>query len=262
MYPYMGAQGYAQQGYGYGQMGYGMGQQSMVQSNGYPGTQPMAYPGATQMPTTNINPMGGAVPRNLGASLQPNARPSFVQSIIRPGQLISSGQQPVPGNPVPYSGAVSTTGTMQGAAPHAAPGSTGGMNAPGSQSTAPGSGSSQPPKPSFRIPEGQEGRYANLYSLISTIESLEDEYCNGYITSEEHNKLFSELQSQFNTVQNALNLTTEDIRTFCNHCKLSGSYAFAALFNSTPEISTSLNHSNNVDFTTSCRTWYRFHDVK
>ncbi|KAH0795180.1 hypothetical protein GPJ56_000856 [Histomonas meleagridis] len=98
-----------------------------------------------------------------------------------------------------------------------------------------------------QIPEGQEGRYANLYSLISTIESLEDEYCNGYITSEEHNKLFSELQSQFNTVQNALNLTTEDIRTFCNHCKLSGSYAFAALFNSTPEISTSLNHSNNVD---------------
>lgn len=88
----------------------------------------------------------------------------------------------------------------------------------------------------YHIPENQKPRYANLYSLISAIEVIEDEYCNGYIYEDMRNKLIGDYQKQFNTLKNSLNLSIDQIREFSASVNLPCEYTIATL-NQVPEVS-------------------------
>lgn len=267
MYP--NSNGYGAQGYGYGQqMGYGYGYGS--QSN-------MMYPGSNGYGSVNSNPMGGAVPSStsnpmMGAIPTSNScmqqqaplsqshfQSNFVSQFVGASQVINSQMPPSSGygGIQPYSKAVPMNcGNLQQQpqqVQQVQPQVQQQQQQQVQQQPQFSQGYVQQPQVqptrefiNYHIPEGQEGRYGNLYSLISTIEVLEDEYCNGNINSEEHNRLFRELQTQFNTVQNALNLTAEDIKLFCSSCKLSSGYAISALFNNIPNDISSGSISSNI----------------
>lgn len=86
-------------------------------------------------------------------------------------------------------------------------------------------------KPKYEIKEELESKYANIYSLISAIEVLEDEYCNGNVGNAEHTRLFTDLYKQFSRVQQALGLNRKDVQDFCTAAGLSHGYAISAIFN-------------------------------
>ena len=83
------------------------------------------------------------------------------------------------------------------------------------------------PKMRVRLPPGQD---ANLYSLLYAIEVLEDEWCNGFVSNEDHQKLFPKLKEQFMIICNALNLRRADVTQFCEDVQLHCGYAMNVLY--------------------------------
>ena len=86
------------------------------------------------------------------------------------------------------------------------------------------------PKMRVRLPPGQD---ANLYSLLYAIEVLEDEWCNGFVSNEDHQKLFPKLKEQFMIICNALNLRRVDVTQFCEDVELHCGYAMNVLYDDT-----------------------------
>lgn len=95
-----------------------------------------------------------------------------------------------------------------------------------------------PKKPKYIIEEGLESKYANIYSLIAAIEFLEDEYCNGNVSTTERAQIFKDLSRQFTTVQQALGLNKKDVENFCTAAGLAHGYAISALFNQAADVDT------------------------
>jgi hypothetical protein len=86
-----------------------------------------------------------------------------------------------------------------------------------------------PPPARYQIPAGEQAKYANLYSLLTTVELLEEEYANGNVSLDEQRRLLLEYHNQFRAVQRALNLGLEDVKTFANASGLACNYALHAL---------------------------------
>ncbi|KAH0786886.1 hypothetical protein GPJ56_009263 [Histomonas meleagridis] len=82
----------------------------------------------------------------------------------------------------------------------------------------------------YPIPIEQEKLYANLFSILIAVEQIENEYCEGNISSEEHSQFFDDLNSQFSRLLATLNLGKNDVESFCKACQTNVPYAIAALF--------------------------------
>lgn len=149
--------------------------------------------------------------------------------------------------PMPYPGAVS---------PGAAPAPPAG-NPAAARPTAATAPVVNPPtvSASFPIKEADKLKYANIYSLIAAVEVLEDEYCNGNISSQERNAAFKDLKDQFDRVKSAMGLGVKEVTNFCKAARLQHVYAISALFTNLDEgevSKTSLQQAVDLgtDFTT------------
>lgn len=93
-----------------------------------------------------------------------------------------------------------------------------------------------PPKLPHRFPFDPLKRdaYANFYSILSTIEALEEEACNGVIPLTLRDELLRGLYEQYTRVANVLGFSQQrDVEEFACAADLSCSFAFATLFKNT-----------------------------
>ena len=133
--------------------------------------------------------------------------------------------------PTPYAGAVAPgRATAPVPYPDAQPATAQPGQAPASKKTSTASSVPAPSRPKYHIREADKAKYANIYSLIAAVEAVEDEYCNGNISPDEHNRVLNDLKKQFNTVKSAMSLSVKDVTNFCEAARLPHGYAVAALF--------------------------------
>lgn len=176
-----------------------------------------AYPGAPP-------PYGGAPPASFGAPTPyAGAAPMPFPGAVAPG----GAPAPAPGNPAPSRPTAATAPVVN------------------------------PPTVSAKFPikESDKLKYANIYSLIAAVEVLEDEYCNGNISSDDRNTAFKDLKAQFDKVKNAMGLGVKEVTNFCKAARLQHVYAISALFSNADEgevSKTSLQQAVDLgtDFTT------------
>ena len=169
----------------------------------YPGQYPYQYlPGAA-----SHVPYGGAYPSGPVPYAGATA-PAPYPGATAPGQVQPPSRATAP---VPYPGAQP---------PHAH----------GASKTSTASSVPAPSRPKYHIKEADKAKYANIYSLIAAVEAVEDEYCNGNISPEEHTRVLTDLKKQFNTVKSAMSLSVKDVTDFCDAARLPHGYAISALF--------------------------------
>ena len=90
-----------------------------------------------------------------------------------------------------------------------------------------------PPKLPHRFPFDPQKKeaYANFYSILSTMEALEEETCNGIIPQSLRDELFKGLFEQYNRVSNVLGFKQQqEFKEFALASDLICSYTFATLF--------------------------------
>ena len=76
------------------------------------------------------------------------------------------------------------------------------------------------------MPEEHRQRYANIYSLVATIEMIEDEYVNGNLDDcpDDYRREMASLRKQLETAQRALGLTQDEVIKFCKAAGLNPIY--------------------------------------
>jgi hypothetical protein len=75
----------------------------------------------------------------------------------------------------------------------------------------------------------EKDKYANLYSILTTVEVLEEAYANGDVKEDQESVHLASLSKQFGSVVQALNLSFEDVKRFADSAGLGCDYAIAAL---------------------------------
>jgi hypothetical protein len=83
----------------------------------------------------------------------------------------------------------------------------------------------------FSICSDNSGHYANLFGIILAMESIQNEFLNGTLGSEERDRVFQSLRKNFEAVRKALGLSVEGVRGFAKACNLQCNLSFAAMEN-------------------------------
>ncbi|OHT14923.1 hypothetical protein TRFO_42831 [Tritrichomonas foetus] len=84
----------------------------------------------------------------------------------------------------------------------------------------------------FPIPSEDESKYGNLFALLTTIDEIESEFCDGNLDEKLHQELLQSYKNQFLKLNGVLKLSRNDIEQFCNCAQLNCSYALSTLFSS------------------------------
>jgi len=207
------------------------------------GANPMA--GATPMAAANANPGQNAYPQNVQMYQYPNVSGmgSPYGSISYPQQQY--GMAAVPGTynvsstnsqtykiPTPYNGAVPMNGSGDG------------MMRVGSQpiqqtpndllsnssNSRMNSFASYPKieKIKFHIPANLKDKYANLYSIIATVDALMTESIEGNVSQEDVDAILPNYKKMYEMIKKALHIDDEQVKTFCDSVNLVAGYAFHA----------------------------------
>ena len=90
----------------------------------------------------------------------------------------------------------------------------------------------------YPIAEKDRAQYENLFGLILSIEMIEEEYTSGELEKDTHDKLMKDLLLQFETVRNALDLSTDQLAHFCVASHIPHSFFIAAVRGGTADSST------------------------
>jgi hypothetical protein len=83
----------------------------------------------------------------------------------------------------------------------------------------------------FQIAPENKRQFANLYSIIQSLEALKQCYAEGGVEPEKFEVQLRDLVRQYGMVQNALALSIDDVRRFCIACGVQGQYAMEILRN-------------------------------
>jgi hypothetical protein len=93
----------------------------------------------------------------------------------------------------------------------------------------------QPPpasgRPRYPIADSQTRSYANLFSLISTIDVVQQTFAEGTIDVRTRDSILKLHLGQFNTVISSLQLTLADVERFCDASGLQRFYAWPVITN-------------------------------
>ena len=88
-----------------------------------------------------------------------------------------------------------------------------------------------PPKPlEFTYRASNSGIYAKIYSLLTTVDILNDEYANGNVNDNFYDKKLSQYKEIFNRSVQSAGFNREDIEKFAESCRLTCPLAFDCLF--------------------------------
>ena len=77
---------------------------------------------------------------------------------------------------------------------------------------------------------GKEKEFQNLYSLLTTVNEIESEFCNGSIDQETHAELLKEYKEPLSKIVSVLKLSGNDIEQFMQCAHLDCKYAFSVVF--------------------------------
>jgi hypothetical protein len=94
-----------------------------------------------------------------------------------------------------------------------------------------------PPQPAgltrttYPIPDSQTRSYANLFSLISTIDVVQQTFAEGTIDVQKRDSILKIHLDQFNTVVSSLRLSLADVERFCDASGLQRFYAWPVITN-------------------------------
>ncbi|KAH0794725.1 hypothetical protein GPJ56_001272 [Histomonas meleagridis] len=239
--------------YGYNQ-GYGGAYPAYGQPAGYPTQYTQAYsqPGAMMnnyqqpammqnnayaQPNNYMNPMGAPM---MGAYPQQQGYTTGMSGAAPRPTVLSPPQVQIPSPPSnpqlhPYPGAVSSNMGRPLAQSMPTP-------QPQVQYIAPANKPVgvyiPPPKLPHRFPFDPDKMeaYANFYSILSAMEALEEETCNGIISQEQRNELFAGLFEQYNRVLKVIGFGNQnDVKEFALATDLICSFTFASIFGNTEQ---------------------------
>ncbi|OHS93838.1 hypothetical protein TRFO_02360 [Tritrichomonas foetus] len=220
----------------------------------YPGYQAQPYPYAQYAPQAAPGYAGYAPPVN--PMYKP---PQYNMPNSNPNMQMPVNNQPARSQANPMMPAAPLRGTLPANSQFAQPqrqSTQYGIPTPTQTPPAsnPASTPSQPNPPAYpqvqnivkyKIPHGKEASYANMYSLICTIEELESQFCDGNLSNEDHVRLLKQFIEQFSTIQKALNLSNNDVDNFARSFNMQYSYAQTALFNPANQFVDETSGNNN-----------------
>jgi hypothetical protein len=170
--------------------------------------------------------MGGAVPAPFPGAVGPNVG-------------LQPGPSPYAQAPAPVAGARATqpVAVPQGQLPQYpsvapypdAPGPPlAGQPTPYPQAPAP---TAVRPPSRYPIDDKQVRSYANLYSIIATIDVLQQAFAEGHVDEGKRDTFLKSLLQQFDTVIKGLQITIRDVERFCDASEVSCFYARPVLTN-------------------------------
>jgi hypothetical protein len=139
--------------------------------------------------------------------------------------------QPGYGMPTPYKGAVPMNGSGGGMAPMGQQmGSAGNAMQSSGSSGGTASISNYPTidKIQFHIPANLKEKYANLYSIIATVDALMTEEIEGNVTQEDVSSILPNYKNMYEMIKKALRIDDDQVKAFCDSVNLTAGYAFHA----------------------------------
>jgi hypothetical protein len=84
-------------------------------------------------------------------------------------------------------------------------------------------------RPRYPIDERQLRNYSNLYSIIATIEVLQQAYSEGAIDEVKRDSFLKGLLQQFDTVIKGLRISLPDVERFCDATDLAHGFAWSVI---------------------------------